>query len=172
MTLRTPKETWSRAADGALVLRARNVALGSLGQPSYWGRRQQHLGAEATTRVDFRPAGDGDRAGLAALQSEDFFYLLSVGREGGREVVRLEKRAGKGDPPHGVTVASAAIPAGRPVDLRITARGGAYDFAYATEPGRWTTLVAGADGTILSTHTAGGFVGATFGLYAFSDGTP
>jgi alpha-N-arabinofuranosidase len=172
MTLRTPKTRWSRIEGGALVLQARSVALGSLGQPSYWGRRQQHLSAQATTRVAFRPAGDGDRAGLAALQSEDFFYLLSVGREGGGRVVRLERRAGRTDPPHGTVLARAPLPDDGPVELRITARRDRYDFAYAVTPGRWTPLLEGADGTLLSTHTAGGFVGVTFGLYAFSDETP
>ncbi len=83
-------------------------------------------------------------------------------------MVKLERRAGKGDPVHGVVLASAPVPRGQPVELKITARQGLYDFAYALKPGRWTTLVRDADGTILSTKTAGGFVGATLGLYAFS----
>ena len=168
MTLRTPKTGWHRLADGALVLDARPVALGSRGQPSYLGRRQQHTNATASTRVEFRPQREGDRAGLAALQSEDFFYLLSVGRHGGRDVVRLERRAGPDEPEFGTVVAEAPAPAGRPVELRITARGGKYDFDYAPQPGHWTTLARDVDGTILSTKVAGGFVGTTFGLYAYS----
>ena len=68
-----------------------------------------------------------------------------------------------------MVIARAPItaPAGAPVRLRITARGGAYDFAYAVKPGAWTTLKADADGTILSTKTAGGFVGAVLGVYAY-----
>jgi len=172
MTIRTPKSRWHRLEGGALSLQARNVPLGSLGQPSYFGRRQQHVRAEAATRVTFAPARDGDRAGLAALQSENFFYLLSLAREAGRTVVKLERRAGRGEAPHGVTLASAPVPAGQPVELKVVARGDRYDFLYAVEPGRWTTLHADADGTILSTKTAGGFVGATFGLYAYSEDTP
>lgn len=168
MTLRTPRDRWHRLSEGALSLEARAEPLGGKGQPSYLGRRQQHTHAVASTRVDFDPAREGDRAGLAALQSEDFFYLLSVGRQGGRRVVQLERRAGAGDPPHGVVLASAPLPETGAVDLRIEARGGRYDFAYATRPGRWTSLVQGADGTILSTRTAGGFVGVTFGLYAYA----
>ncbi|HEY8614793.1 hypothetical protein [Phenylobacterium sp.] len=92
-------------------IRTRDVPLGSRGQPSYWGRRQQHLSAEATTRVDFAPRANGDRAGIAALQTEDAFYLLSVGRESGRRVVRLEQRTGSGEPPHGRSWPAAALPA-------------------------------------------------------------
>jgi alpha-N-arabinofuranosidase len=168
MTLRTPKSRWHRLSGGALSLTARPEPLGAPGQPSYFGRRQTQPYATAATRVTFRPEKDGDRAGLAALQSEDFFYLLSVTRDAGRSLVRLERRAGKADPLHGSVVAQASIPAGQSVDLRIEARGDRYDFAYATAPGRWTSLVRDADGTMLSTKVAGGFVGVTFGLYAYS----
>jgi alpha-N-arabinofuranosidase len=114
------------------------------------------------------PTRDGDRAGLAALQSEDAFYLLSVAREDGRRVVKLERRTGSDQAAHGVVVARAPLAATGPVELKITARGDRYDFAYAVEPGRYRTLLADADGTLLSTRTAGGFVGVTFGLYAYA----
>ncbi|WP_309092505.1 family 43 glycosylhydrolase, partial [Phenylobacterium sp.] len=169
VTLRMPKTPWHRLEGGQLRIDARPVALGARGQPSYLGRRQQHLNASAATRVIFTPRRDGDRAGLAALQSDEFFYLLSVGRHGGRTTVRLERRTGQGEPPHGTVVAEAGVPAGAPVELKIDARGGRYDFAYAVQPGRWTSLARDADGTILSTKTAGGFVGVTFGLYAYSE---
>ncbi len=171
MTIRNPRGPWYRLDGGALVL-AGAQPLGGKGQPAYAGRRQQHVEAEAVTRVRFTPEHDGDRAGLAALQSSDFFYALTVTRRGGAAVVALQRRAGPRDPEHGVTVATAEVPAGAPLDLRITARGGKYDFAYARSPGRWITLAADQDGTILSTKTAGGFVGVTFGLYAYSPARP
>ena len=34
-------------------------------------------------------------------------------------------------------------------------------------PDRWTTLLQDADGKVLSTRTAGGFVGVVFGLHAY-----
>lgn len=171
MTIRNPRGSWHRLDGGALVL-AGAEPLGGKGQPAYAGRRQQHVNAEAATRVRFVPARVGDRAGLVALQSPDFFYALTVGREDGATVVALERRAGPKAPVNGVVVATAPVPDGQPVELKITARGGRYDFAYALAPGRWTTLAADQDGTILSTKTAGGFVGATFGLYAYSPATP
>ena len=171
MTIRTPAGPWHRLENGALVLEGAEP-LGGSGRPAYAGRRQQNMEAEAATRVTFAPAADGDRAGLVALQSPDFFYALTVTHVAGRPFVALERRAGASDPVHGVVVASAPIPVGRPVDLRITARGGRYDFAYAVDPGRWTTLAADQDGKILSTKIAGGFVGVTFGLYAYSPGKP
>ena len=64
-------------------------------------------------------------------------------------------------------IADAPLPSsGTPVQLRINADGSAYDFAWSADGRHWLTLVKGADGTILGTKRAGGFVGAVFGLYA------
>lgn len=56
------------------------------------------------------------------------------------------------------------------VYLEIQARGARYDFSHATRPGAWTVLKSDADGTILSTEVAGGFVGTMLGMYAYSAG--
>ncbi len=54
--------------------------------------------------------------------------------------------------------------------LKIEARGRAYDFYYGTRPDEWMPLLRNADGTILSTKTAGGFVGTVIGMYAYAAG--
>ena len=167
MTLRVPQSEWWALEDGSLELRARPVELGSGEQPSYLGRRQQHQNAVASTQVTFSPEISGDEAGLAVLQSDEYFYALglTVSDTGTPEVV-LRQRAGADDPLNGPLVAAAPITGGT-VELKITARQDAYDFAFRT-PGsdEWTVLATGLDGKILSTQVAGGFVGATFGLYA------
>lgn len=53
--------------------------------------------------------------------------------------------------------------------MKIEADAGDYDFSYVFQAGEWTSLLEGADGTILSTAEAGGFVGRFFGLCAFSE---
>jgi alpha-N-arabinofuranosidase len=170
MTMRNPRSRWWSLERGRLVLEARGVGLSDMGNPSLWGRRQQHLDASASTLVRFAPARDGDEAGLAAIQNDEFWYFLAVTRENGRAMVELERRAGPKDSPSGVRIASAplGVPPGAPVRLRIDARGGAYDFFYAVGEGAWRPLHAGADGTILSTRTAGGFVGTMLGVHAYS----
>ncbi len=174
MMLRQPRERWHELRTGALHLRARAPALGDGGNPSFLARRQQHMNGSAATAVRFAPARDGDRAGLAALQSDDHWYLLALERENGRPVVALRRRAGAADATDGVRVASAPLDLrpGAPLFLRIDARGPAYHFHYATRPGAWRALRAGADGAILSTQVAGGFVGAVFGLHAHSPAAP
>jgi xylan 1,4-beta-xylosidase len=168
MTLRDFKEKSWRIADGALQLDAREDALGQLGNPSLLARRQQHLNAVATTRLSFMPQSDLAEAGMVALQNDEYWYFLAVGRENGKRVVRLRRRAGKEEPAQGTVLAREPLPlkAGAPVHLRIEARGPTYDFAWSADGRHWHTLVRNVDGTVLSTKRAGGFVGAVFGLYA------
>ena len=169
--LRNPRDSVLSltSTPGWLSLTASRVALSSHGHPSFVGRRQQHLTATATTSMQWSPAADGDRAGLVAFQGEDAWYFLAVTREGGKPVVQVIRRAGRGPTAADSVLASAPLTGATeaPIQLRIAARRGAYDFLYATTPGRWTTLLRGADGSILSTKYAGGFVGTLFGLHAY-----
>jgi alpha-N-arabinofuranosidase len=172
--LRTPRESWYEVSGGSLTIRPRAVELSARAQPSFIGRRQQHLNASASTAMRYLPTSSVSRAGLVAFQSEDYFYALTVTQSDGVPVVQLQKRAGTIT--EGRTIVEATAPisvrADQPVFLRIDARGGLYDFYYTTEPGAWKLLKRNVDGTILSTRVAGGFssafVGTMFGLYAFA----
>ena len=175
LMVRTPRERWwdFTTAPGALTLRARPQHLGEPAQPSFVGRRQQHQRATATTAMRYAPAKSGDVAGLVAFQNDWHFYLLGVSLDDeGRPAVRLWRRAGKMAEANGTLVASTPvrIEDDAPIFLRIVARGGRYDFFYATRPDRWTRLHGDDDATILSTEKAGGFVGTLLGLYAYTDG--
>lgn len=174
MMMRNPREDWYDLGSGELTLKMRPVALGAMGNPSFLGRRQQHMNASASTIVRLAAQNDGDSAGLVALQSDDFWYFLGVGRDDGRQVLSLRRRSGPDQSQDGVLVASVPLdlPPGAPVYLRIEARGGVYDFAYATREGQWQSLRSGEDGKILSTKVAGGFVGTLFGLHAYSASHP
>jgi len=170
--IRTPRERWYDldAPRGSLTLRARPADIARRTQPSFIGRRQQHTFASASVAMRYAAAGDGDRAGLVAFQNEDHFYFLGVTLADGAPVVRVERRAGTGPAGRPEVVASAPLhsAAGAPVYLRIVARGGRYDFHYGYAPDAWIALAENADGTILSTKTAGGFVGVVFGMYAYT----
>jgi alpha-N-arabinofuranosidase len=162
MQLRNPSGDWWRIRNGALELAPRPVALGDNGNPSLLARRQQHLNATATTQVRFRPASEGAEAGLAAMQNDQYWYFIGVGSDHGKRVVRV-RRAVNGAQS---TLAQAPLLGTSAVQLRISAQGPAYDFAWSSDARHWHTLVKAADGTILSTKKAGGFVGAVFALYA------
>lgn len=157
---------------GALTVRARSEGLGDHGRPSFIARRQQHLHAEASTTMHYKPARAGDRAGMAALQSDDFFYFFGLEKSAdGMTQLVVTRRAGSEDPKRGKTLVAIPFdPADdESIDLRIDARGDRYDFRYRMTGKVWTPLLLDADGTPLSTKTAGGFVGAVFGVYAYRD---
>ena len=162
MQLRNPEGHWWRIRNRALELDARPVALGDNGNPSLLARRQQHLNAIATTELRFRPGSDKAEAGLVALQSDQYWYFVGVGSHHGKPVARVRRSLNGAVS----TLAETPLASDAPVQLRISARGAAYDFAWSTDGRHWRTLVKDADGTILSTNKAGGFVGAVFGLYA------
>lgn len=170
--LRTPRERWYdlTSSPGSLTLHARPFGLGPNAQPSLVVRRQQHMYAAASTAMRFLPAKDGDKAGIVAMQNDAYYYFLAVARVIGATVVQLEKHAGPSTGATGTVVASAPLSVGdgQPVFLKIQARGPSYDFYYAVRPGEWKLLQGDADGRILSTRLAGGFVGTMFGLYAYS----
>lgn len=172
MMMRNPREPWFDLTrhPGALTLTARPIGLGDNANPSFLARRQQHQNAEAETTLRAPPTREGDRAGLAVLQSDDHWYALSAVRRHGESVVELRARAGADQDRQGRLLASRPLDGDRPVRFRIAARGGLYDFAVAQgEAGDWRTLAEGVDGKLLSTRVAGGFVGAVFGPFAQSE---
>ncbi len=169
LTPRVPTESWYSVADGNLQLTPRPVSLGAIGQPSFLARRQQHLSARAEVTVDFNPAQSGDEAGLAAFQSETHWFSLGLtADESGKTILHLRQRGGETDPEAGVTVSTAELSADTPVRLAFTADDDAYQAIWSTDGGDWQPIGPVLDGKLLSTRTAGGFVGAVFGIYAES----
>jgi xylan 1,4-beta-xylosidase len=173
LRIRTPREQWYdfQAAPGSITLRARSEHIGRLAQPSYIGRRQQHMTATATTAMRYAPAREGDRAGIVAFQNDDFYYLMSVTLEAGRRVIQLHQAAGDAQGANPTLLASQPLRgrAGAPLYLRIEADRDRYDFSFGYTPDEWVPLHTGADGKNLSTRRATGFVGVTFGLYAYTE---
>lgn len=163
MFVRVPKQPWAdvRRHPGRLAIHPLAEGLDTLRNPSFLARRQQHLVFEASTALAM-PTEAGTAAGIAAFQNETHWYFLGVRRSGGKAQLFLEKRAGKAVE----TIASAPIEPGASLKLKIAGNGGAYSFAYDADGRGWQWLLQDADGSLLSTDVAGGFVGATLGPYA------
>ena len=160
--VRTPKQPLYRIDRHELVL-DRGAPMGDLaGVPAFVARRQQHHVATMSTTVRFTPDSDGERAGLAAMQSDKNFLFFGITRIAGKPMVALyttDKGAER-------LVASAPVATGGPVTLTIRANGGTMAFDYRAG-GAGRTLAADVDARFLSTEAAGGFVGTLVGPYAW-----
>lgn len=165
--VRVPSERWHQLGSDGLTIRARGEHIGERLQPSFIGRRQQHMSATFSTEMSYTPERPGERAGLIAMQSDEHYFFFGLAAQEGGTVVRLDRRAGIDDPADGRSIASQPINLDGPVRLRIEADDDRYTFSYATATGDWNVLAEDVDGSILSTQTAGGFVGALVGPYAY-----
>ncbi|WP_347231076.1 hypothetical protein [Paenibacillus sp. DMB5] len=166
--LRTPRgEFWSLTKNpGHLRLQMKPEKLSEVANPSFVGRRQQHLSFRAAADMTFSPAQEGEAAGLVLLQNENYHFRYELGLDAGEQVLRLIERRG------GSEQLLASKPyAGNKVQFKVQAKGQEYSFYYRTsEADKWTALYEKADGTVLSTDLAGGFTGAYIGMYASSQG--
>jgi len=179
MMLRNPRSDWFRLESGAVSLQARPVGLGDQGNPSFLARRQQHQNAAAEAVVRFAPEKDGDRAGIAVFQNDDYWFFLGLKQVGGRLALVLDRRDGPEMASAGETVAAVeagayGIAPGKPLALRIEVHGNRYIFSYARVLGSpdtpmlaWRPLTRLTTDS-LTTKKAGGFVGSTFGIFAGS----
>jgi xylan 1,4-beta-xylosidase len=165
--LRTPSEAWwsLSAIPGSLTLKPRNVSLGSLHNPSFVGRRQQHARFTAIAELRF-PAAEGFAAGLAAFQNESHNFFIGVRRKGADGEVFLEELNGGAPNSPPLVVSSLTLPFAEKVELEVVGEGGRYAFKFRSGNELWRDLAVDVDGRILSTKAAGGFVGTYLGMYA------
>jgi alpha-N-arabinofuranosidase len=108
-----------------------------------------------------------DAPAQVAIQGGRFNYFVGVRRATNGVTLFIERNKGRGG--SGEVIESMNLPAAKNVRLRITANKAKCGFEYAPDNGAWKTLAAGLDATLLTTDVAGGFVGATVGLYARRD---
>ena len=166
--LRTPREPfWSLSErPGHLRLRLRPQTLAEPVNPSFVGRRQQHINFSARAVMEFTPRTANECAGIVLLQNNDFHFRFIVTLEDSPVVCLVKREKGEEK-----ILARQPIRAGR-VYLKVTAAGQAYSFYIATDYENWQPVAEDVDGRILSTPVAGGFIGAYIGMYASSNGKP
>jgi len=164
--LRTPREDFYSLTErkGFLRLRLRPQKLMEQSNPSFVGRRQQHINFTAQVEFEFTPQVD-ECAGLVLIQNNDFHFRFIVMNEN-ENVIRLFKRSLGRDE----TIATQPLQSNR-FTLKVTAHEQEYSFYFSMD-GQWQTLAENVDGRILSTPVAGGFVGAYIAMYASSNGQP
>jgi alpha-N-arabinofuranosidase len=176
--LRTVRAPWYHVNNvtGSLSMRLQPLTCSGKGNPSFVGYRQSNMKGYAATTLSFTPANANEKAGLLVFQNEQHYYFLCRGIENNQPVVQLYRGPGNanaGKEPD--LMLSQKIQTGNhwPLQLKIQANGSTYAFYYADGGNdRWKLLKDGVDATFLSTHTAGGFVGCMYAMYATSNGVP
>lgn len=163
MQIRVPKTPWAdlTSKPGTLTIHPLAESPDTLRNPSYLAHRQQHLAFDAGVQLE-APQRAGVAAGLVTLQNETHWFFLGAHRVKRQLEVFLQERNGETEK----ILAHATLQPTTDLQLKIDADKGAYSFAYKTDHGTWQWLRRDADGSILSTDVAGGFVGATLGPFA------
>jgi len=162
--LRTPHSRWHSLTErkGTLAIQLRPATCAAKTNPSFIGRRQQHLYGSASTAMTFVPTSESEKAGLLVFQNEKHYYFLCKSLENGQPFVQLFKSD--------TLLASHKIGRRSDIQLKIVANGAFYSFYYALKPNKWILLKDQVDARFLSTRVAGGFVGCMYALYATSCG--
>lgn len=155
-------------ADGLTFKLKPETCMGT-GNPSFLGKRQQHLYCSAETELSFAATTDNEKAGLTIFQDESHFYFICKSVENGKPVVQLYK-SNPGTKKMDLLAQASLAEGSKKLWLQISAEGAFYSFRFAEKPSAWKLLKDGADAKFVSTHEAGGFTGCLFGLYATSSG--
>lgn len=175
--LRTLHTPWYHINNvtGALTLQLQAATCAGKGNPSFIGYRQSHGNGYAATSLSFKPLHENEKAGLIVFQNEQSYYYLCQSLENDQPVLQLYRGPGKGNAaaaPELIAKQKITLSTHDPLQLKIQASGSVYAFYYATQNGRWQLLSNNVPANILSTHTAGGFVGCMYAMYVTSNGTP
>jgi xylan 1,4-beta-xylosidase len=165
--IRTPRgDFWSlEERPGHLRLKLKPESITREENPSFIGRRQQHISFAARTVMEFTPNAENEQAGMVLLQNHDYQFRFIRTVRGDQQVVQLIRRAGGEEE----VLAEQAVDVSK-LYMMVEAIGQEYSFYTASVPEKWEALYRNADGRILSSDMAGGFIGAYIGLYAGSEG--
>ena len=163
--LRNPVEGMAKGEGDGYRLKTLPYTLSEKEPAAYLGLRQTSYYFTAKTTVDFVPAQDGETAGLALLQSEDAFLTIEYGKFDGKTLVRIVESA-RGT---GVQVKKTEEVAVDKITFIITQKGQKATLSYNAGEGE-KVLLSDVSTKILSTESAGGFVGCTIGMYTTSNG--
>lgn len=161
-TLRKFDQSWLTFSTGQLQLTP-GAALSSFQQPTFIGRRQQHLQFSASTQLQLPTVPQPASVGIVAFQNEQYHYYMGIRQQAGGNELFLEKAAGTAPQ----QIASVALKAdATQVRLRITGQADSISFYYALGDGEWQSVASAQDAQILSTQVAQGFVGTMLGLHS------
>lgn len=167
-----PSLLWMRTVDSTafsisktrgLILKLKPETCMELGNPSFLGKRQQHINSSVDISLEFSPQKMNEKAGLIIFQNENHFYFLSKSLG----YIQLYKSS----------TSSMDLLAQVPISnhlkkiyLRIMSNENSYNFYFSKNAKTWEIIKENVDAKFLSTLVAGGYIGCVYGLYATSNG--
>lgn len=164
--LRQPEHSWYTAGgdSGGLTMTARPTTLGELAQPSFIGRRQQHMHFSASTELRI-PENTTVSAGLTVFQGEKFHFFLGIAEGDDGHIIFIEA-ANNSEPRIVQRLPLGQLTAGQPIVLGTHGDAGEISFYYQFSGQEKIMVAEKLDARLLSTGVSGGFVGTHIGLHA------
>ena len=160
MALRLPADTFAHIESGkGLFMKLSDVSMTERKTPSYLCVRQQHHGFVSEAVADCAVLGPEEQAGLIYCQSNDYF-LKAVSNQKGAQVVLCENGVEKVLGTCTYTADAADVKIRMDIEgltAKVTVLTSMEEYAFTD-----------SDIHALSTEVAGGFVGCTIGMYAYS----
>lgn len=156
--------------NGDLLVFPSHDPAGSLGKPSFYGRRLRHPHATISTTVSFTPQRQGDFAGLLAFMDEAHFLAFGIEGTGAGTALVARLRTDARQDQRGAVVASAPLAATGPIELRVAIDDGdaALSWRKSGRGRRWQVLASKIDVEPLASVHAGLFTGLVVGPYALA----
>lgn len=166
--VRTPKRKWYDLKDGKLTIEARPISIDEVGNPSFIGRRLQHKKAEFVTSVAFvepqwRDKNKHMEAGVVAYQNEEFYYKMVVSRENEEHFLSISSNTEEFE-----KIKLNSFKSEQSIFFKMKTIDSDFYAFYSLDNKEWKPLGGKLDAKHLSTKSAGGYIGAYFGLYAYS----
>lgn len=167
MHLRTVDSSSFKTSKNGLSLKLKPETISELGNPSFVGKRQQHLTSSAEVELNFSPKSEKEKVGLVIYQDESHYYFLAKSIKDGKTQVELYKSVHRKKEVELINT----LPVGNgKLVLRIATKGDKCDFAISENGKEFKFLAENQDGKHLSTKVSGGFVGCVYAMYATSNG--
>jgi alpha-N-arabinofuranosidase len=166
INIRTPEQEFYSIEKGKLKIKPLPISIEGQKSPAAVVRRQKHNNFSVETQMEFTPKTENDFAGLTLFQNERFQFLFGKTIVNGKVVLNVYRMAK--DKKILASIELKGKQAKKSIKLQVKGDGGKADFYYSLDGKTWITIVENADATNLSTQAAGGFIGATIGLYATS----
>ena len=165
--LRTPRDKFYSLTDrkGYCRLYLRPQSILKWENPSFIGRRQEHINFEASTAFEFEPQNEHESAGIVLIQNDGFHFRIEKLLVNGKQILRLTRREKGID-----NILAEKEVSQKRIVLKAAANGQNYSFYFGTDENTMQTLYENADGRILSKTLANGFTGAYIAMYASSNG--